>query len=443
MTGRTTQKSGGVLVPILLAIVFTAYASLRWASESPAFEKAKSVSDTPAYIRISDLALSDADFWFNARPFIFPLAIKISQADPIKIAAFQAGFSILSWGALALAMAFSLKHAILRPLVFCLILAFSLERHIAGWDVVMLTESLSLSLMALLLAAWLWLLKGWNWWKAVVVGLVAFLWAFSRDTNAWVLLMLSGLIFLAVLVFAGQKRLLTLALLFVSFFILNNFSANKGERWVFPIQNVLAERILTNPKALSFLSACGMPVTPELMQLVDSHAGSAERAFYSDPALETYRAWLHKDGKACYTRWLLSVPIQSFRQPLADFEALVTFERVDTFFPQRYTPLLPWSIERIVYPRDMLPWLWGLTSIIAGVAIVKKAWRSNPTWCAFIGLCLLSYPHLFIVWHGDTSGIDRHALSLSVQFLLCFWLLVFLLLEKGIAWLQGKDHARK
>ena len=41
----------------------------------------------------------------------------------------------------------------MRPIGFGLILALSLERHIAGWDVVMLTESLSISLLVLFLGS--------------------------------------------------------------------------------------------------------------------------------------------------------------------------------------------------------------------------------------------------------------------------------------------------
>ncbi|MFZ5911756.1 MAG: hypothetical protein ACOYYU_17240 [Chloroflexota bacterium] len=440
--GQTTKRIRALLLPALLAALFLAYAALRWSSAAPAFERARQVSDTPAYLRVAGLPLTDPDFWLNARPFVFPLAVKALRGDLPAVARFQTVFSILCWGLLALAASSAMKYAALRPLTFGLLLALSLDRHIAGWDLVMLTESLALSLLALFVAGWLWLLKGWRWWKAIVLILISFLWAFCRDTNAWLLLMLSGLILLAVFFFKANRRFLALALVFALFFALGNFAAGKGDRWVFPFQNVLAERILTDAGALAFFSDCGMPVTPELLQLVEGHAGSAERAFYEDPALEPYRAWLHADGKSCYVRWLLSVPGQSLRQPLADFEPLVRFERVDRFFPQPYQPLLPGYLERLLYPRDALPWLWALTGLASLAAIGLRAWKTNPAWSVFIALNLLVYPHLFIVWHGDTSGIDRHALSLAVQFVLSGWLLLFLLLEKGLDQLSGWAGSR-
>jgi hypothetical protein len=138
---------------------------------------------------------------------------------------------------------------------------------------------------------------------------------------------------------------------------------------------------------------------------------------------------MYADGKSCYMRWLVSSPLTSLREPWADFAWLLAFEDVSSFYPQRYQPLLPWYAERILYPQDALLWLWGLTTSAALVAIWKKAWKVNTAWIIFIGLCLLIYPHVFIVWHGDVPGTHRHALTVSLQFVLGFWLLGLLVAE--------------
>jgi hypothetical protein len=250
--------------------------------------------------------------------------------------------------------------------------------------------------------------------------------------------MISGLIILGVLFFGARKRYLSVALVFVMLFAFSNLSANKGNRWVFPFQNVLAQRILPDQEAFSFFTDCGMPVTPELLSLAGGYANSNERAFYDDPALQPYRTWLHASGKSCYMRWLLSRPLASLREPWLDLEWLLAFEDVTFFYPQRYEPLLPWYAERILYPQDAVLWLWTLTTISALVAIWKKAWRANPAWLILIGLCFLIYPHLFIVWHGDVPGTHRHALTVSLQFVLSFWLLGLLLAERILVFIQAK-----
>lgn len=428
---RISQKSEikKVFGSLSLVILFAVYAILRWNNESLAFEKAKQISDTKAYIRISGEPLLTRDFWTNARPAIYPLLLKILQADLSSVSAFQSAFSILTWFILASSVAYSLT-GFLRWMSFGLILVLSLDRHIAGWDVVILTESVSLSLMVLFISGWIWLLKRSSVGKMIWLSLIAFLWAFSRDTNAWIIFFIAGLICLAVVFWGAKRQFVLLAVVFFVIFVASNLAANLGSRWVFPFQNVLAQRVLTNQEALLFFSNCGMPITPELMRLAGGNAASEERAFFLDPALEPYRTWLYAHGKSCYIRWLFVSPLQSLYQPFSDFAPLIAFENVNRFFPRRYEPILPWYAERLLYPKDALLSLWVLISIIAAVALTQKTWQFNPLWMIFAGLCLLIYPHLFIVWHGDTLGTPRHALSVSVEFMLSFWLCVLLSLER-------------
>ena len=66
----TVRKKQGVataLMAVVMLILFSAYANLRWANEAPAFEKAKETADTPAYVRVSGEALLSKRFWANAR----------------------------------------------------------------------------------------------------------------------------------------------------------------------------------------------------------------------------------------------------------------------------------------------------------------------------------------------------------------------------------------
>jgi hypothetical protein len=287
--------------------------------------------------------------------------------------------------------------------------------------------------MVLFLAVWLWLLRSWSWEKVAMLGLAALFWAFTRDTNAWILLMIAGLILLGVLFFKARKGYLVVAIWFALIFALSNLSADRGQRWIFPFQNVLAQRILTDPEALAFFEGCGMPLTPELLELAGGFANSAERAFYTDPALESYRTWMYANGKSCYMRWLISKSLIALREPWRDFHQLLAFEDVSTFYPQRYEPLLPWYAELILYPQNVLLWLWAGTTLAALVAVWKRAWRANTAWVVFIGLSLLVYPHLVLVWHGDVVGTDRHALTASIQLILCLWLFGLLVLEAILA----------
>jgi hypothetical protein len=425
------NRKPALIITAFLLLLFSIYALFRWTHEFVAFDHAKQISDTRAYLRIAGEPFLSLQFLADNRPPAFPFVLKVFGGDFFRIAVFQTVFSIIAWGLLALAVANSF-HIILRPVAFSLILALSLVRHISGWDVVILTESLSLSLLALFIAAWFWLLSGWSWHKVCLVNLIAFMWVFTRDTNGWLMLMIVGAITLAVLFFGASKRFIWISGVFVILFGLGTLNADIGNRWIYPFQNVLAQRILPDEDAVEFFAACGMPVTPELMRLSGGFANSKSRAFYTDPALDSYRKWLHTDGKVCYMRWLLASPMNSIAQPMPDFEALIAFPDVGRFFPQQYKPQLPWYLEGLLFPKGAILILWILNTIAVLIALVGKAWKFNVAWVIVIVSCILVYPHLFIVWHGDTVGTDRHALMASVQFVLGLWLTLLLIAERII-----------
>jgi len=424
---RDTNKA----VYLFLIVIFICYVLLRAIINLPALNKPRELADTTAYLRISNQPLLSADFWGSSRPLGFPLLLKIAHQNDQVTATLQLGFSILVWGLLAFAVAASLRPLWLQPLVFVLILALSLVRQLAGWDFVMMTESLSVSWFVLFLAVGVWLLHGWRIYKVILLCVIAFFLAFTRDTNAYLLLMLAGLILLAVLLRWMQPRSLILAAFFIFIFLLNNADASLGGRWIFPLINLIGRRVLPNQQAVKFFESCGMPVSPELMGLKGEFANGDDRAFYNDPALESFRTWLNEHGKTCYMRWLVTNPVDSISSSWNEFQNLIAFDNVDNgnYFSRAYDPVLPWRVERVLYPDQLILWIWGFVTAAALIAVFSRAWHWNPLWAAFILLCLPIFPHLFISWHGDAMAPQRHALSVGLELMLSFWMLIFLLLD--------------
>lgn len=424
---RDTKKA----VYLFLLFLFICYLILRVTTSLPALNKPRTLADTTAYLRISNQPLFSVNFWGSSRPFVFPLLLKVTHQDDRVAAQLQLGFSILAWGLLAFAAAASLRTLWLEPLAFILILALSLVRKLAGWDFVMMTESLSISGFVLFLAAGIWLLHGWRIYKAILLCVIAFLLAFTRDTNAYLLLMLAGLILLAVLLQWMKKRALMLMGVFTLIFLLNNASANLGGRWIFPLINLIGRRVLPDARAVRFFESCGMPVTPELMGLKGEFANGDERAFYNDPALESFRAWLTTHGKICYMRWLVTDPVRSMGSAWNEFEELTAFDNASNYFSRQYRALMPWRVETLLYPDRFIRWIWLLVMVAALSAVFTRAWRRNPLWAVFILLCLPIFPHLFVSWHGDAMAPQRHALSVGLELVLSFWFLILCLLNES------------
>jgi len=422
-----------MLIYILMGLILASYSTVRILNLSQAVQKIKTTADTTSYIRISKESIFDTRFLASSRPFIFPLALKIFGDNMERVVWAQGVFSIISWSILAVSVAYSLHISFLRLIAFGLILLLSLYRYIIGWDSVMLTESLSLSFMALFIAGWFWLMNSWRWQKAIFILAVALLWAFCRDTNAWFILMIALLLLLLFSLHYTDKKYLILASAFIVLFFLSNLSADFGGRWDFPFQNVLGRRILPSAQAVDFFINCGMPVSPALIQLTGEYANSLDRAFYEDPALEDYRLWLNQSGKLCYVKWLLSSPLESIKLPVAEFNTLISMQNLQSFlFSKKFSPILPTRLEALLYPRQPLI-LFAIECGIALVAILTKAWMQNKVWWAVIVLNILVFPHYFIVWHGDVMGIYRHVLTVSIQFYLGTWLLVLFALDSVLS----------
>jgi hypothetical protein len=458
-----------------MLLIFIAYASGRVVSALPALAKPRSVADTNAYLRISRQPLLDVDFWGDKRPLVFPLLLKISDQDIRRASRFQLGFSILAWGCLALMVArffrkprLARSHPPHNPSIerlspdleeeqakggfqrfmadltlqvpaFALILAFSLDRHIASWDFVMMSESLSISFLALFIALSLWTLDSWQTGRIILLCLAGVLFAFTRDTNAFLLLMVAGILSAAVLLRWTKPRALLLAAVFSLVFLLSSSNADIGERWVFPLGNLIGKRVLIDQPAVSFFEACGMPVSPALMQLSGKFANAEERLLFEGAELADFRSWLLSDGRSCYIRWLISDPISGFGKMFSEFDGLIAFREVEKFFARGYDPLMPVALGKFFYPEQFSLWIWIVCMLAALTAIWRRWWRLNTLWAAFIFLTLLVPPHAFLTWHGDAMAPERHALSVGVQLYLGFWILVLLAADGALSKLYSRS----
>jgi hypothetical protein len=413
----------------ILAGLFCVYTAARVITTLPAIEKPRALADTDIYLRISSEPILSGDFLYVSRPFVFPLLLRAVHQNFQEAASVHLGFSILAWGLLALAVAASFRILWLRSLSFILILALSLVRHLAGWDFAMMTESLSLSWLAVFLAAGIWLLHGWRMDKVLAVCIAGFFLAFTRDTNAYLLAMWAGMLFIAVLIRWAPARTLVLTASFLLTFLLSNANAEMSKRWFFPLFNVIGRRILPNERAVAFMGSCGMPVNAELMRLAGEYANGQDKAFFADPTLGGFRIWLDARGKSCYARWLIIDFWHASGEVISEFDEMMYFGKVEKYFSRSYRDILPSRLERLLYPVYYVQWIWGFLTLAAVAAVVKRTWVKQPLWSAFVMLSLTIFPHLFITYHGDAMATYRHAVSVGMQLALCTWLFVLLALE--------------
>jgi len=338
------------------------------------------------------------------------------------------------------------------------------------WDWTILSESLSLSLLVLFIANWLWLVREWKWYKAALIAIIGFFWMFARDSNPYTILMIAVLLALVGFTWRAQRRYLILAAIFVMFFIAYSVSLNEGERWVRQTMNVVGQKVLPDSDTTAYFAEHGMPITPALMERSGKTFWDDNSAFKNDPELQEFRDWLYENGQSTYIQFLLSRPLWTATEPFQyqNREQLVKLNP-GNYAPAGFSHILRSSdqnitfiqeinsvpVAQIVYPKKLVFFTvpfeflgWGilaLTLVITLLMALRKLWvgrvrsiltvagtalkQRNATWVIPIALIVLAYPHVIVVFHGDPNGLNRHAVQAVVQWVVGFWMLLLFAID--------------
>jgi len=331
----------------------------------------------------------------------------------------QLAFSVACWTTLAATFARTLRGSLPGIVAFAIVLLLGSSSDVAGWDGVIMSESISLSLMALLVASWLWLIDRWEWGTVAILTGVALLWAFARDSNAVVLAAAAGLTALAAL---GRRapRGLVVAGLLAACWVASSASANVYHRWTVPFVNVLGQRILSSLERTAYFGGRGMPVTPALMARSGKLAWSDEWAFFRDPALKSFGVWTRHHGRSSYVAFLVAHPASTLLDPLRDLEELVSPD-LGHWRPRGHAPMLGGFADWVHLGRGTLAGVLIAGALVAG-AIAMTNRQHDRRWLV---------PLALIVWHGDPAGMDRHAVAIGVQLRLAAWMLLLVFADVG------------
>jgi hypothetical protein len=466
-------RAGGTLPFAVVAAVYILVRVVDFVGIAPGKEQ-----DTFSYLEVARLNPFSGGFLAGPRGWVVPLFYKILGDDTVRIYG-QLVISIACWLLLAFACARVVRSHRLALAGFVAILLLSLAAQIVEWDSILLSESLGLSLGAALVAGWLLLVRLPRWPSAVAVALLSLLWAFTRDTNAY-LVLLSALPPLAFAARAAGRRRLPLALAcgLVAVFVLATISTNGGAkasdraaalagpaqgatsfgrepeayrlpaqqyqlfgdgRWEFPLLNVIGSRVLPDRARLEYFQRRGMPVDRELLALSGGMAAAHGGAFYRSPGLRAFRQWLKAKGQTTYIGYLLSHPVYTLR-PLWSREAFKPLLFPSSTFVKAGFPLdpnHPLHVIGALLPSPAQNAVLSSSSISAALwllvlaAAVILLFRRFPTrvWAVPVTLLVITVPHYLLVWHGDAQDPERHGLSVAVLFRVGLLLMILVALD--------------
>jgi hypothetical protein len=372
------------------------------------------------------------------RPPTFLLVMKMLSGRWQFVTWAQFTIAVAAWILLAAVAARAARSTVGKVVTVAVVLLVGSCLDVIQWDRLISTESLTISLGVLLVAASFWLYERVVPVRCAIVGVLALLWGMLRDANAVVVGVVG--VGLAISMLARRSRvrarilavagacLVTLGLSFVSGAI--------GARWEQPIQNVVTMRLLRSPERRDFLLARGLPFSPTQARRTAGHCVNPVGAFYcrrvTDPAF--YR-WIDHDARDVYFQSWFAFPATTLWEPIANARLTVGTEiPVSLVSGTGFTDPTGRSIENWMFPRSprvIIGWL-ALDALALAFTVRRRGWPRSAT--VPVVLVLLTYPHLWAVWTGDAFDVTRHALAASVQLRLGLWLTTVALVD---AWMPA------
>jgi hypothetical protein len=388
--------------------------------------------DTASYVDVSHQSLFSLDFWAGARAWTIPLLYKLLPADDTARAIGQFAVSLVCWPLLAGALARAVRPGLYRYLAFAVVLLFSLSLQVVQWDRVLLSESVSISLTALVLAAWLELVRAPR--PAMVVGVLvaSVLWVFARDSNAVLALVVVPFVLLWAIRPGPLGRVWPLALAgglaatFALSYLATGTRAAELRRTERPILHVIGRRVLANPAETRWFEAHGMPKPPpRVIQRRRSLAGIAEGSIPSDPATDRFIDWARRDGRGVLARYLLVHPWQTVKQTFANRARLLSGLKSGYRAPDQRR-IVPEPLASFLYP-DRVAGVYAWLAVVGlAAAAVWRGLGARRVWLVPVGALALQVPHAIVVYHGDTLEIPRHAILVAITSRLGILLLALL-----------------
>jgi hypothetical protein len=361
------------------------------------------------------------------RPPAFLLTMKVLRGHLGLVTWVQFSVAVVAWIVLAAVAARAMRTVPGKIAVVAVVLLVGSCLDVVQWDRLIGTESLSISLGVLLVAAAFWMRERVTPARCAVVAGLALVWGMLRDANAVVVGVVG--VGLTIWVLARRSRarasLVALAGVCIATFALSLVSADVGGRWQQPIQNVVTLRVLPSPERRAYFLDHGLPLDPDQARAAAGRCINPSGAFLcvrvTEPAF--YR-WISHDARTVYFDSWWAFPATTLWEPLAHIRLSVGTEvpLAAVAFTQLKAPIARW-IENVVFPRSprvLAGWL-AVDAIALAITVRRRGWIHSAT--VPVVLVLLTYPHLWAVWTGDAADVSRHALAASVQLRLGLWLL--------------------
>lgn len=341
--------------------------------------------DSPSYFRL-DFTGGEQRTW------TVPLIYQLPDRALVTV---QTVGSAVAWCFLAWAVATTIEHRAVRYVAAGVVLVVGLSAQVVEWNAVLLSESLTVTLLAALLAATLRLTRHQPHGLVAVWCVLAVLWFFTRQIN----LLLAPLLAVALLIAWVATRRSHLAVmagtcLLVSVWAVPFVLDPDNETAEYNRLAVIADRVMVEPDLRAHFEDDGMPVTPALEAEAGDFGGGHSRLFDDGPTA----TWARDNFTSSYVTYAIKHPVWTLTAPLRGIGDRLTGA------PQNR------GRDRIHEPSAASrPWLL-YAELAAALAVTALAWlRRGADWRLLIpaGMIAASGIMALVVWHLSTRDTLR------------------------------------
>jgi hypothetical protein len=390
--------------------------------------------DSGAYLSVSQHPLLSSGLLAGARPPLVPLLLKITRGYRAFLV-LQALLAVGAWVVLAVTVSRLVKPGWRATVALLAVLGFAASWPVAEWDTSVLSESISLSALALIFASSLWMAQRYSRKSAAVFVAACTIFAAARDQDIWLLALVGVAIGIYALVrliahrraLAARAGSLAAALLVVAG--VTGLGALSSHRNAGNIADVYYVRIFPFPSRVAWFASQGMPEPQVIDEAVTRSARSEDGTLLfvpdlSEPRWAQLRRWFPDNAARVYIEYLLTHPgyvvTAPFMRPELAFNNaggnVAGYGQASQFLPGLPHVFFPgWVTEAVL---AIVALLLLLLRRAAGVAEVR----------VLLGLGVAAVVALLIAWHGEGQEVARHTIEGNVEARLSVLLLLLLVL---------------
>jgi hypothetical protein len=369
----------------------------------------------------ADYMLGDNVRLMGARPPVYPLFLRLVGYGDLLVHT-QVFVSVASWCFLGWAVG--------RVVGLVVFGTLALTASVWLWNTMLLSESISLSLMAALIGMTIILARMWSRLRFLLWSTTALLFSLTRDPNIYLLPFL-----IVPIVRLGWHRVVPIAVVTLGISLVVLADSNFQDRWQWPLTAVVVGRIVPDPGARDYFEDAGMPSS---LALEHASGRLLEASVFRDLQKGTpeFLEWIKSHGRTTYLSWLLPrsasyteawthLPRAIGRVP-PDFMT-TSFWGEDRFPTHPPRLCLSCWMDPIAFPFALW-WVLGILPLLEWVLRRELSVLSTLTASLVAG----TYLQAFLGYHGDYTDLVRHAVPAIVLYWTTLWVGLAGLLE--IVW---------